>query len=430
MTADGDFTLMLDSLDFPVVRTSLSGEDLSLGSDGQNVTLSDFEHALQIDALTEELIASGLGRLNSSTLGGSVDYETTVAVEAIGEEDPGTGEFLITGAGNSSVRVVIIDNRHVRLEIDENGDGTVDEFIDTNWAELNGRQPVSGSAITSENAPILAREVYNAVTGFGSLTIAAGGQFVPVAPFGVLDALDVMGAFEALPIGCNLSGTAIISGFKATTNTYSSGDTLDARFDACMRGGEKLDGSMSLSIASFDETPGDAYVVSATVVETGLRRVFGGACFDGIGTFDTNYDFMFTTTGLIYANSSSADFNVWAGGRAQQLTGASVSAQITVGQQPVVVTRESSGVMTSPDLAGSFSYLSVIPDEFYADDDGTTGPYAGELLVTATDDSSMRMVAVDEFNLRLDLDYNGDGVVDDTIPTSYATLGYDDFICE
>jgi hypothetical protein len=139
---------------------------------------------------------------------------------------------------------------------------------------------------------------------------------------------------------------------------------------------------------------------------------------------------MFTTTGLIYANSSSADFNVWAGGRAQQLTGASVSAQITVGQQPVVVTRESSGVMTSPDLAGSFSYLSVIPDEFYADDDGTTGPYAGELLVTATDDSSMRMVAVDEFNLRLDLDYNGDGVVDDTIPTSYATLGYDDFICE
>ena len=44
--------------------------------------------------------------------------------------------------------------------------------------------------------------------------------------------------------------------------------------------------------------------------------------------------------------------------------------------------------------------------------------------------TGMRMVAVDEFNLRLDLDYNGDGVVDDTIPTSYATLGYDDFICE
>lgn len=432
MTAEGDFTLTLDSLDFPVMRMSMSGDELQLGSDGEAVTLSNFDHVLRVDLVTAALVADVLGGLDSSTLGGSVDYETTVSIEALGDNDPHAGEILITGADDSTVRIVIIDSNTIQLEIDENGDGTADTFIDTTWSELNGREapPVSDSTINSETAPILAREMFNAVTGFGSVTVTAGAQFVPIAPFGQLDAMDVSGGLEALQIACNLSGTATVSGFKAAANTYSSGDTLDARFDACMRGGEKLDGSMSLSIASFDETPGDAYVVSATVVETGLRRVFGGACFDGIGTFDTNYDFMFTTTGLIYANSSSADFNVWAGGRAQQLTGASVSAQITVGQQPVVVTRESSGVMTSPDLAGSFSYLSVIPDEFYADDDGTTGPYAGELLVTATDDSSMRMVAVDEFNLRLDLDYNGDGVVDDTIPTSYATLGYDDFICE
>ena len=95
------------------------------------------------------------------------------------------------------------------------------------------------------------------MTGFGSLTITAGDQFVPAAPFGLLDAMDILGVFEALPIGCNLSGTATISGFKATTNAYSSGDSLDAAFDACTRGGEKLDGTMALSIASFDETPAD-----------------------------------------------------------------------------------------------------------------------------------------------------------------------------
>ena len=175
MTADGDFTLTLDSLDFPVVRTSLSGEELLLGSDGEEVTLSDFEHELQVDLLTEELVANALGRLHSPTLGGSVDYVTTVAIEAVGDNDPNTGELLITGADDSSVRVVIVDSSHVRLAIDQNGDGTVDEFIDTTWAELNGREPVTGSAITSENAPILAREICNAVTGFGSLTITAGG---------------------------------------------------------------------------------------------------------------------------------------------------------------------------------------------------------------------------------------------------------------
>lgn len=430
MTADGDFTLTLDSLDFPLMRMNLSGENLQLGSDGDVVTLTGFDHALEIDAVTTALVANVLGRLASTTLGGSVDYETIVAIEAIGDEDPSTGEVLVTGADDSSVRIVIIDSSHVRLEIDENGDGTVDEFIDTTWAELNGREPVSGSAITSENAPILAREVYNAVTGFGSLAITAGGQFVSVAPFGLLDAMDVMGAFEALPIGCNVSGTATVSGFKATTNTYSSGDSLDAAFDACTRGGERLDGSMGLSIASFDETPDGAFVVSATVVESSLQRVFGGSCFAGIGTFDTNYDFMFTTAGLVQANSATTDFNVWAGGRSQQLSGASVSARITVGQQPVVVTRESLGVMSGTDVGGSFGYQSLVPDEFISDTDAATGPYTGELLVTAADNSSMRMVALDELNVRLDLDFNGDGVVDQSIPTTYATLGYGDWFCQ
>ena len=431
-TADGDFTLTLDSLDFPIVRTSLSGDSLLLGSDGEEVTLTTFDHALQLDlgVSPEALVANVFGRLQSSILGGSVDYETTTAIEAIGDEDPHVGEMLITGADNSSIRVVIIDSSQVRLEVDENGDSTVDEFIDTSWAELNGREPVSGSAITSENAPILAREVYNAITGFGSLTITAGSQFAPAAPFGLLDEIDIMGAFEALPIGCNLSGTATISGFKAVTNTYSSGDSLDATFDACTRGGERLDGSMALSLASFAETPGDAYVVSAAVVEASLQRVFGGSCFTGTGTFDTNYDFTFTTTGLIQANSTTTDFQVSTGGRGQQLSAASVSAQITIGQQPVVVTRASSGVMSGTDISGTFGYQSVVPDEFLSDTDSAAGPYSGELLVTAADDSSMRMEAVDEFNVRLHLDFNGDGVTDDSIATTYATLTRDNSICQ
>ena len=139
MTAEGDFTLTLDSLDFPVMRMSLSGEDLQLGSDGEVVILTGFDHALEIDSVTTALVANVLGRLESPTLGGSVDYETTVTIEAIGDDDPHVGEVLVTGADNSSVRIVIIDSNMIQLEIDENGDGTIDEFIDTNWATLNGR---------------------------------------------------------------------------------------------------------------------------------------------------------------------------------------------------------------------------------------------------------------------------------------------------
>lgn len=140
MTGDGDFLLTLDSLDFPVLRMSLAGDELRLGSNEEFVTLSGFDHFLQVDiGPPEALLADVLGRLASSTLGGSVDYDTPVTIEAVDNGDPHVGEILITGADESSVRIVVVDNSSIRLEVDEDGDGTVDAFIDTNWDELNGR---------------------------------------------------------------------------------------------------------------------------------------------------------------------------------------------------------------------------------------------------------------------------------------------------
>lgn len=219
-----------------------------------------------------------------------------------------------------------------------------------------------------ENAPVLARAIYNAVTGFNFVTVAAGLQFSQSGAFGLLGAMDVSGTFGPLPVDCATSGSASLSGTKAISTTFSSGDSLDATFDACTRGSETLRGSMGLSIDLFEE------VVGAT--------------------------------------------------RGQQLSGASVSTEVTS-----VVSRQSSGVMTSEDLVGSYSYRSVTPDRFLLDGLAETGPYAGELLVVAGDNSSMRMVAVDEFNLRLDLDFDGDDVIDESIPTTYSTLAYGDWYC-
>ena len=433
MTAEGEFTITLDSLDFPVVRMSLVGDSLLLGSDGQQATLTTFDHALQLDlgVSPEALLATVFGRLQSSTLGGSVDYDTTIAIEALGDDDPHVGEILISGADDSSGRIVIIDSNMIQLEIDENGDGTIDEFVDTNWATLNGREspPVTDSAITSNNAPILARETYNAVLGFGSLTIAAGTQFFTAATFAQSDAMEFSGNFEALQVNCDLGGTATVSGTREAAETYSPGDNLDASFDACSHGFESLYGSMGFSISGFSETPDGFFTVSGNVVETSLTRVHGGTCFSGTGSFDTNHDHMFTSIGRVYSNSSASGFTVSAGGRSQQLSGASVSADIWFPPAPPVVTRESSGVLTGTDISGIFAYQSIVPDEFLVDEDVATGPHSGVLLVTAADNSSMRMVAVDEFNVRLDLDYNGDSVIDESIPTTWAALGYDDMVC-
>lgn len=428
VTADGDVTITVDNLDFPLSTLSLAGSELRFGAGGEVITLTNFDHSLEVDAnvFPDTKLAEVLGRLASQILGGTVDYETLLSIQATGDDDPYTGEILITGANSSTVRIVIQDSSSIVLEIDANGDGVVDDFVDTSWAELSGES----STINSANAPVIAREVFNAVTGFGSLTTTAGFQFLPLGPFGQLESLGITGDFGALEFNCAISGTASLSGFKAAAGTFSENDYMSSAFNACARGGEVLAGDMDFTVSSFDGVPGGAYRVTGTVVETGLKRTNGGNCFTGSGTFDTNYDYFTSSTSGIYVDSFAASFTVDAGGRGQQLSGAMVNAEIQAGPPPVTITRQSSGLLMSEDLEGVFSYQSVTPDVFLLDEDPATGPYSGDLLVSATDNSSMRMVALDEINVRLEIDQDGDSVVDDEIATTWATLAYDGWFCD
>jgi len=428
VTANGSTTITLDSLDFPILTLSIAGTRLQLGAAGELLTLTDFDHSLQteIGVDPQPHVADVLGRLGSRLLDGTVDYDTTLSIHVSGDSDPHQGEMLITGAGNSSVRVVIVDSSNITLEVDTNGDGVIDDSIDTNWAALNGHT----SSINSSTAPILAREVYNAVLGFGSLTITSGAQFTPLAPFGQLDALGVSGDFGPLEIACNSSGSATVSGFKAVTDTFSPNDQLAGTFNACTRGNEVLSGGLSVALNGYADTPGDAFQLNAGIVETGLQRTVGGTCFTGNGAFDLSYDFVYTSTGLIGVNGSAPSFAVMAGGRTQQLSAATVDAQITIGQVPTMVTRWSSGTITSPDLVGSFAYQSMAPDVFFADDNAATGPFQGELLITAADNSRLRLRAIDELNVALEIDLDGDSIIDEQIDSTWATLGYGAIVCQ
>lgn len=73
-------------------------------------------------------------------------------------------------------------------------------------------------------------------------------------------------------------------------------------------------------------------------------------------------------------------------------------------------------------LAGDYAYQSITPDVFLLDADSTTGPFNGETLVTADDGSTLAIVALDELNVRLDIDYEGDSIVDTIIERTWAQL--------
>jgi hypothetical protein len=154
-TANGDLTLREATNDGLFIETEASGNKLTASGDGETETLEDYKikgtvHVPAGDAYTAH--SSGLAdccaTLESTILGGSVDFENTETFAGVGDNYPYTGVLFITGAtipsgvGDSSVELITVDELCVNLLIDENGDGGVDSTITTTWESLPTGIPV------------------------------------------------------------------------------------------------------------------------------------------------------------------------------------------------------------------------------------------------------------------------------------------------
>lgn len=137
ITSNGGASISLNTLDAPAVSASVSGTSLTIDSNSSSETLTNFVSNQAIDAgVSPSPYALAMsGTLDSTQLSGIVSYSTPVTFEGFDLDYPGTGEFLVEG-DNSSARLIAIDNVNVRIEVDTDGNGTVDETINTTWAEL------------------------------------------------------------------------------------------------------------------------------------------------------------------------------------------------------------------------------------------------------------------------------------------------------
>ena len=85
---------------------------------------------------------------------------------------------------------------------------------------------------------------------------------------------------------------------------------------------------------------------------------------------------------------------------------------------PANFATEATGRVGSTLFNGFVSYDT--PVEFQSTGDGF--PYEGEMLVFGTAGASIRIMPLDEVNVRIEADYNGDGASDATIETTWAAL--------
>lgn len=135
---DGSYDLSVNTLSYPVTTTTVSGDLLSLVAAGRSLTMKDFDSETELDEGTYAITVSAGGKVESDRFDGQATYTTVVPFVAAIDSNPYQGEMFILGADNASIRVTVLDIETVRLEMDYDGDGAVDETRDVTWDEAIG----------------------------------------------------------------------------------------------------------------------------------------------------------------------------------------------------------------------------------------------------------------------------------------------------
>lgn len=141
LTVNGDMGITAGSEDGVVFTSSIRGDSLAAvetGTAADNERLRDYAFTLTSDTGAGEYTLGGHGDLRSEALGGSVRFEiTTPYTELETENFPHAGAMAVTGSSDSRLTITALDVTQVRLDTDEDGDGTVDATATVLWETLD-----------------------------------------------------------------------------------------------------------------------------------------------------------------------------------------------------------------------------------------------------------------------------------------------------
>lgn len=292
-----------------------------------------------------------------------------------------------------------------------------------------GPEPAS---IDSSTAPLIAGGVASVVVGSGVLDNLGEGPVplpVPTSAGAVAAQSDpdahpvgrqAMGSI--VPVGpetenCQVSGSVTVSGDLADPNTISAGDWIRFEFDGCDDGtGALLDGIFQLDFVSISGFETGLVDLVMDVTLDGFHATENGETSSGHGTVRLAVDT--TMPPLSSLAMSTAELATTAGAVSHTLRAYNRTVTIDEGVFPVAATLEAEGALESSEFEGEVTFETVVP--FQAS--GESYPFTGELLITGANDASIRLIALDEVNVRLEIDVDGDAAVDVTLDTAWAEI--------
>lgn len=290
--------------------------------------------------------------------------------------------------------------------------------------------PPSGFAITSANAVEVSIVSWAASVQSADLVglFGSSGGFVARVPGNLNKVQGIVSApgtgpgtgqsvpIPPTPLDCLGGGTVTVSGeiFDPLTPTLTPGDFIDSLYTDCDEGtGEIINGLVRMTVDSFvGDLALGVYDLTATFVLTNLQVATATDDLTSTGTVTVALDT--TMLPAIAASVSGSSLTTDGNTASETLTNFQAAQSVDAGLQPAPYTMDSSGTLDSSELAGMITYSTPMIFQGFDFD----FPSSGEFLVVSGT-SSLRLIALDNINVRIEID--NDGVIE-IIDTTWAAL--------
>jgi hypothetical protein len=298
--------------------------------------------------------------------------------------------------------------------------------------QFNGNDPNTGSFdITTQNGLQAVKVAWESAIQSGDLSELGGGFGLSAAtPDGFSKAALsqptglVASVMQKVPFGptvypCIPNGTVTVSGDIAdeTMQTLAADDTFSVLYTMCEEGtGEVIDGLVDFTVGDFTgDLLSGTYMVSMDAVVTDLQVMTGNDTLTSNGDATVTLDTM--DAPFVYAGTSGSSMTTDSNASSETIMNYQSSQTVDGNEQNLPYTLFAAGLLDSTQLAGIVRYST--PVEFSGE--GADYPSAGVLLVEGSN-SSARLTVIDNVNVTIDFDVNGDGETDQTINTTWGDL--------
>lgn len=138
-TVQGGLSVLIDTRNYPLSTFTMSSGSLSVTDGVETLVLSNFTTTATADESSQPpaFTFESSGRISVPTHG-SVTYRVEEPFTGFGESDPDSGVLYIEGEMGANITATVLSANQVQLEMDYDGNGSIDETVIVTWVELEG----------------------------------------------------------------------------------------------------------------------------------------------------------------------------------------------------------------------------------------------------------------------------------------------------